>query len=712
MRRQKWDTFKYLTGNSNQHQSLMTVLHGRASETHKRLQQVSALRAFLFSLLPSLLLSVWAGFLFNRRVPETDKWIMFGFLDKRWLITLYFAWYLVLPVSVACVLGLRKSSTELSRKKDVAVDQGLLSGPERPRMFPQMSLLHRVSACRVTVFLAIVAGIWYLWGPPFGQGPTNTPVDYHEVVHWKGIQASLTGSTPYVGAGSNQYGPATQLIQVLLLKYVLEPSVETIRLSSYLIHFAALIFFVAVACLFIDRLSTVLAVISAIFVYPSFSFFRFSVDGIIGYWGWANIWRYSGVFLLGAGLPWLIKQHQQQAGRFSAVLCGLVWGFTALMGQESLIGGAIVLATVSLVAWCMGFVSLGSWMPAICRVLFGVLISFAVYLTPYVISGQIGQFFKNYSLVARAVASGYSNTPWWEQSPWGIVYRTAPLISAFLLLLLALVGSTSRWPDKRLSSSRPLWLTAFSLGVATTVAQAGSLTRSDSTHLFNAYVLFPFFVAAAVVHLSGYISRKMVRQLSRFGVIGLVSLLFAMPSNYYWITFHGITDRLTSPVKARSASERALTSSTPGLVTRSRMYGVEPEPDNKFFGSSPLTNAEVDGLSTKLRTAIGNRTTYLDPAMGETIGFSNAWYFLADLRPHGVPYEEQSLMISEFEEFANREALVAHPPEAYVTMNPNSPFSIDVWSRMRSVKMLEIPWSRDERLFVYLSPRSSLEKEM
>jgi len=701
--RQIWVSVVVLTKTVNQYQSLTVALREYAAAIQMRLQQTSAWQAFLVSLIPSFLVSVWAGLLFIRRVPEADMWMLFEFLDKRWLITLYFAWYLIFPVGVACVLGLRMKDDGLFQSRDVPVNVELTFDSERPQGFLHSSLLHRIDLGRITVFLVILASIWYLWGPPFGQGPTNSLVDYHEVVHWKGIQASLVGSTPYIGAGSNQYGPATQLIQVLLLKYVFEPSVETIRLSSYVIHFAALLFFVVVACLFMEKLSAVLAFVSAVIVYPSFSFFRYSADGIIGFWGWANIWRYSGLFLLGAGLPWLIQQHHRKTRRISAVLLGCVWAFTALMGQESLIGGAIVLALVSGVAYCTGFVSLKSWLPTVRHIIFGFLVCFTVYLTPYIISGEFSQFSKNYFLVARAVASGYSNTPWWEQSPWGIVYRVAPLISAVLLLLLAIVRPTHCWSDTPLSSSGPLWLSAFSLGVATSVAQAGSLTRSDSTHLYNTYILFPFFVAASVVHLSGYISHLMLRWTTRYGTVVLVALLFAMPGDYYWVKSYGINDRFTSPSKARLTSEIETTSSTRASITRSRMNGVVLEPENKLFNLSGITIAEVEELSAKLRTAVGDRSTYIDPALGPNIVVTNAWYFLADLRPHDVPYEEQSLMISELEQFANREALIAQPPDAYVTMNPNSSLSIDVWSRMRSVKMFEIPWSRNDRLYVYLS---------
>lgn len=559
-------------------------------------------------------------------------------------------------------------------------------------------------------FLATCATVWYLWGPPFGQGPSNSPVDYHEVVHWKGIQASLDGSLPYVGAGSSQYGPLTQLTQILLLKYVFEPSVETIRLSTYVIHFAALLFFVGVAFLFMERLSAVLAVFSASLLYPAFSFFRFSNEGLIGYWGWANIWRYSGLFLLGAGIPWLINQREGQARNIAAKLLGCAWAFTALMGQESLIGGGIVLATIGLVATCSRIISLKSWLSTFGRISFAALICCAVYLTPYIVVGQTGPFIKNYFLVPRAVASGYSNTPWWEQSTWSVVYRVAPLVSSFLLLLLATVGSIKRWSDERTQPSKQLWLTAFSLGVATNVAQAGSLTRADSTHLFNAYILFPFFVVAAVVYLSSSIERTMLRQTMRLGVVGLVALLFVMPDNYYWITSNGLTDRLTSPIKGRQMLESRETASNPDSVTRNRMRGVVLESENRFFNSAGITIAEVEQLSAMLRSAVGRRSTYLDPAMGETVGFPNAWYFLADIQPHTVPYEEQSLVISESEAFANREALIAHPPEAYITMDPNSSFSIDVWSRMRVVESFEILWLDNHRLFVFLASDTTEEQ--
>jgi len=87
------------------------------------------------------------------------------------------------------------------------------------------------------------------------------------------------------------------------------------------------------------------------------------------------------------------------------------------------------------------------------------------------------------------------------------------------------------------------------------------------------------------------------------------------------------------------------------------------------------TPVEAEGFAAQLHALAGDKTVYIDAAtqlsLGGHLGY---WYFIADVVPFDVPYEEQSLTLTKSEVDQNREVATsaAHPPEVYVTADPGA----------------------------------------
>jgi hypothetical protein len=77
---------------------------------------------------------------------------------------------------------------------------------------------------------------------------------------------------------------------------------------------------------------------------------------------------------------------------------------------------------------------------------------------------------------------------------------------------------------------------------------------------------------------------------------------------------------------------------------------------------------------------------YLDPESNSP-GFGghiSYWYFLADVTPFPVPFEELSMVLTSREVEANRRAVAEgkNAPDTYVTALPDSPASQAIIARM------------------------------
>ena len=633
------------------------------------------------SLAAPVALSLVATYQFVTRLPDDYEWMLFGFHDKRWLITLYFAWFITFPVSLAAGLALARNFDNRANQ-----DQFLQGAPDLANSPPQTTNQGRATA--IVALVTTLGMAWYLWGPPWGGGEFGKQVDGHESLHFKGIQAILSGGTPYVDAGSDQYGPASQLFTTAWIQYVGEVSVIDIRVASVALHFAAIVFCIFVAFRFLGTAAALLGSVLAMLIHPTWGFFQFFPDGMVGPWGWANVWRYAGLLLLGAGLPWVLSTQLGKRRSLWLALIGIAWAATFLVAQENFIGGVAVLILLAPLLITGAGVAWRSCLRAYGWVVLGAGATAIAYAIPYALSGNLTPFVRNYFLVPLAVSSGYSNTPWWEDTPWIIAFYGAPVASLAIALALAVF----RPPHSGMSLAlRLAWLTAFGTTIAALVAQAGALTRSDASHLVNSYALFPFMVAAASVYLarrSGGPLRFQAALALALAFAACLPFLFAM--EFTRLQPDLLQQRLSAPLSARAIQQDlAADRDTPVSASERRQGDTRTRDlDRALSGGSTLTPEQAARFADKLRNLAAGGTVYLDPesnsGFGGHIGF---WYFLADVRPFPVPFEEHSMAITVRQVEANRRAVTEGEdvPDTYVTALPDSPASQAIVARMGPV---------------------------
>ena len=613
---------------------------------------------------------------FLLRKPDDFEWMLYGFHDKRWLVTLYFSWVVAFPaclsVAMARLLWTRarnaqstlgphvSSSADDSPGSDVAANAAPFFGS---------AVFRRVA------FLVSVGLVWVLWGPPWGGGEMGGAVDYHESLHYKGLQAILRGAMPYVGAASDQYGPAAQLFSALWIKGIGAPTVIDIRVSWLALHFLALMFFVFVAFRFMETTAAIIGVVLAALVFPTWSFFQFVSEGVVGAWGWANVWRYAGLLLLGTAIPSIAMGYVGRRRNLWLFLVGCLWGVTCLFGQENVLGGLVLLVLFIFVLRFAGRLPWRSVATGLGLTVAGALALGLLYLVPYIASGNTIPFVRNYFLVPLAVAGGYSNTPWTEAGPWTTLFHISPFLVMGVGLILAVVQP----PDSRDGRERRLvisWLTAMGVTFATAIALAGSHTRSDGTHFANTLVLFPFMIGAVSVYLAQRIGGpRRFRAMVVFAVGFALTLPFLLAFDFAQVRVSSVRERFRVAITARAieapSGPQAFSSALARRLGDQRTSGLAAALSSP---GSP-TPVEAEGFAAQLHALAGDKTVYIDAAtqlsLGGHLGY---WYFIADVVPFDVPYEEQSLTLTKSEVDQNREVATsaAHPPEVYVTADPGA----------------------------------------
>jgi hypothetical protein len=624
--------------------------------------------------------------------------MLFGFSDKRWLVVLYFTWVLILPIGILLFINdekLKKLDTKarkrsVTSRNDINVEQDFNVHINEVRSFKHWIFL-----------FTSLAWISYLWAPRVGSKPLATMVDYHETLHFKGLQSGLVGNLPYVGAGSEQYGPASQLFTLFWLKVVGEPSVVAMRESSFMLNYFAIIFFTVSAFIFLGHRIAIFSLICSSLLFPTFSFYRYTENGMLGWWGWANNWRYAGVFFVAISFSKLALHPKAKNRGIGFVIVGIVWITTCLLAQENFLGGSLVLVCISAILLLAKVISGRSILKAWLHMGVGSMIVLLPYLFPYVKTGKLLSFVENYLLVPVAVSRGYSNTPWREQNSWSVIYGLGPVIAIFLLGLL-LIAYAQAWNNlKSTRQNYVRFLSVFGLAIGAVIAQAGSLTRSDSTHLINSFVLLPFFLIATLILLLEIATKK----ISTIAVVTAVAILclFQLPTNFYWVSEAGLHDRFSAPLNYKSETPLAFATQSDNTFQK-RMRNLVNSSNGPILNSSNTSSDDVLKFASDLKALAGKKITYIDPenpkAFGGQVGF---WYFASDLNPAQVPFEEMSMAISQAQKRRNLEYLQKYPPEVYFTSNEGSELSKAIIQSMGRVQKLAVSWPEEARILVFVS---------
>lgn len=623
-------------------------------------------------LLASLATSIPAYLRLTRSQDGSEYFYWYGFQDRRWIVALYFIWVVGLPLLIlllARVAGVTRSFEFLKKSQ---------------RTHLSLSLSELVK--RSVLFLVLGGLAWIQWGPPWGGPAMHGGVDIHETVHLKGYQGILTGSQPYIGAGGEQYGPLSQLFVSEWIQRFSGVSLSGIREAYAAQNFTAVLFIILILVVFLRPKVSFFAVIIGVFLAPRFSFFAQTSEGMTGFFGWANLWRYSGILLLGLAIPWLLVQARGSRWRAAfGVLMGLVWGMTTLFAQENLLGGLLVLGAIAASVVLARIATIRAVLAVVASIMVGLIGVWITYLIPYVASGATGDFFTSYFLFPSAVSSGYTGSSWSLESPLTAFFFLVPVLMCVggVTLALAMAGRSQERDTKTMTDRMWLssWLVAFGLFAASAVSYAGVLNRSDGSHLGNSAWLFPFFivvfVAWALEHQRMSPGRSVpVTAVSIVGVwlvVLAIGLQHAMP-------FYPSVQRFAEAVESRLVVNGESPIEVPGRIDAP----LDPSAPALGIGQD-VTRLEAQRFSAEVKSLAGERPTYIDYSVSGTFGAltTGYWYFAADLDPAELPFEEDHMEISTRERQRNIDALKdpGNPVDVLVTSDPDTEKSQAVLGR-------------------------------
>ena len=599
----------------------------------------------------SLLLLISVYLLAARTHEPAEQWIGLGFLDKRWL-----------PVTFLLgTLGAMIVITAMSQ-----VVRAAWTGPDSWRGWARAAfhsaampapgvVTQPISIARALVLVGgglIFAA--YFFGPPWH--PALSAVNPHEAPMMSGVQAIANGATPYIGSAAVQYGPGSELIHYLYL-HLFGFDLIGFRQSTALLYLiAASIFFVVVFV----RLPTKLAVVTclvSVLIFPTLQMISFQADGSIdgavdrlplsegGFWGWPNAMRYVGVFAVAMLFPAVAALKGRRPGRAPGIALGLLFGFTAYVSQENLPGGVTALAVLAILLVISQTVPARMVAKALVEVALGFAAVAAIVLGFYAANGDLGRFLELYYLFPSAVAVGYSNTVYFGgfSGHWGHLYYLLPFFLGALCLLSVIRLDPLR-VAREWSRERVLLVSAL---VAACIPQAGAMLRADPPHQVNAMLALPVALVLAVAFLPRLLGIGSRHWRSLTAVALAAVPLALLPS----AQFQNLGNRLTWPLERASYHSSAIAwqRARPGSIAAARL-GPILHRDGQWCCSYfrlryPVTVREFANLLNRLHSVVGDRRVYvanfIEPLM------PGAAYFLADLKPAPVYFDQETMAVNE-----------------------------------------------------------------
>jgi hypothetical protein len=571
--------------------------------------------------LPVLLVPV--HYMAARTHPTTLVWNHYGFLDKRWLTSLFLT--ATIGSALALATAARAVGTALQRPESWRVWAAEIL-PARGPGGERESVVGGGWVPTALKLLCAAAVAAYFFGPPWHLAPT--PIDYHEALTMGGVQAVRTGSVPYLDAAAVQYGPAAQLANAAYVAVSGRVSVDGFRETSLLLHWIAATLFLGALVLRVRPLIAAVTALAAITIFPTLQVFSVTPAGYIdGFWGWTNTLRYAGVFLLAMAFPALAARAGAAPARARSVALGVAWGILSLVAQENLIGGALVLGVLSVLLVVTGTYG----RRAVLTALGGTVAGFVLVAVPvcvfYAAHGALARFLGLYWLVPSAVAAGYSNTPFGGPA-YAALYYGLPFLLGGLLLAALLSGRPLRvataWTQRR--------VVLVSALVAALICHLGALTRSDPPHLINTELALPAAVCLAAFYLPGLLGARSRRSQWIGGLAIAIAALALLPLTPRLSQPKLVAQKLWQPLHAR-VSPPAEPPRPAGIPVRSgaaARVGDSTVRQPRCCTKGNLSMAQLVGFLDRLHTAVGGRRVLVDSTTKLT---PPAVYFLADLRP-------------------------------------------------------------------------------
>jgi hypothetical protein len=617
-----------------------------------------------------LAFAVWCPFLLlaayyraKTTVPSSVVWISFGYLDKRWVTATYLVGALLpmpLTVIAARVLAAGRAHPEswrawfralapAGRSADKAV---VIAASERDGVAPAESRgwwgARYVST--VAGILTAIGLAYYFYGPPWYLTKTPTTgavgINFQEDVYLSGFQAMSKGMVPYVGPASLQYGPGSQLLSYLYMRHVSGFSVVGFRESWAMMEWAGATIFFLVLFLALGYGRGLAAALMSSLIYPALKLMQFVPGhGYLGFYGWFSPLRYAGAYAIILLLPAAIRRSPSWRGLTGAAVLGLVWGALSYVGQENLAAGAIGVIVVAAVLVFSGTARWRAVWPALLTALGGFLVSWLPALVYYGSKGLLGRFLYLYFLITRAVAQGYSNTPFGGAHPsaaqhhnavWAVIFYTLP----FLLALIALLAVIQFRPFRIAVQWSRQRVILVAVVVTTIVMYQGALLRSDVDHTSGTLLMVPALVVVTATVLPRALGARSRLPLVLAGAAIVVASFALLPTSAYKPS--KVYAEAAAPYQDR---QRMAAAPAPPPLTGLAAQRVGPTLTHATTccqkKSEPMS--QFLSLMNRLHALIGSRPAYVASFPG---GYPGIVYFVADLTPAPFTIELHTMVFT------------------------------------------------------------------
>jgi hypothetical protein len=646
---------------------IVVALAGRAGRLNALLDRVAApeQRAAIW-----LALAVWFPLLLvpayyraKSTLPTSVVWIAFGFMDKRWITATYLLAVLapmLLLVIAARVLAAGRDHPESWRawfrglaaapRSSAQHDQGHRPTAMQTAATAAPSAWWSAPAVRAAVGVLTAVGIaYYFYGPPWylSRSAGSGPIGGQEDVFLTGLQAISKGAVPYIGPASVQYGPGAQLLSYLYMRHIGGFSVLGFRESWAMLQWVGATIFFVVLFLALGYGRGLAASLMSALIYPALHLMGFMPGrNYTGFWGWADPLRYVGAIALILLLPAVIRRSPGWRGLMGAAVLGLLWGALSYVAQENLIAGAVGALVVGALMLFSGTSSWRSVWTGLLAALAGFVVSWLPVLVYYAAKGLLTRFLYLYFLITRAVAEGYSNTPYGGLHPskgqiianasWRTIFYDLPWVLAVVALLAVVdvrpIRIATEWSVQR--------ITLVAAVITTIVLYQGALLRSDVAHLTGTFLVVPVLVVTVASLLPRLLGGRRRVTLLVAGATIVVASFALLPSHIYKPS--AVRAEAVAPYQDRQRLAAAITRPAPTTLAAQRA-GAGTVLSRTCCHPDPESMSQFLPLANRIHTIVGNRVTYVADFPG---GYPGAIYFVADLRPAPIPMDPYTMVFT------------------------------------------------------------------
>jgi hypothetical protein len=614
--------------------------------------------------------------------PEEPAWTRQPYVDKRWILVLY--WTTVLAVLwLPAVIGWLVRQVG---RGGAAQDRG--SDARDPATGPWLQRKHLV---RILLALAVSTAAF---GPPWNIEWSSRTVNPHETVHWGGLQAIHAGFLPYVGPAAVNYGPGAQALTYAYMQATDQFSVHGFREFYALSLWAAVFLFCAIALLALPGLPAAAAILAMFIVSPVAGWNWTNAGCLDGFFGWANLLRNIATLMLSFGVFALVRAGpSMRPHRTAALLVGLVWGGLAYFAQENLFGGLLIVGVLLGFAVAGELLSLRGGVTALACLVSGFALVWVPFLAFYSWSGELAALWDNYFLVPGRFLKGYASTHYpgtLSRDPLAVAFYTTPVLA------LA-VGAAAVFELRPLRPARPLSaqrFLVFSMAVAYLAAYPSSLLRSDAVHFQSTTFAVPILMVLGI-RLQRLSRASLTR--SRFVSISLATLLTLLAFLPTWLDAPA---RLLQLARGRWQS----------FVLAQHAPHPEPdsEPARRYGALEAQSRRATIELMVRLKQRVGADPVLVMLDVPPKLKPSHEYvydgfvYFMADLVP-GPILMERSDMVGTSEDLARfRSHLKEHIDEfEWVVSLAQSLPELEIFQAANPGWTMEVLEHSDAKLYLF-----------